>query len=207
MFAQARVFSQIPRAELAVLAEMMQTGVVPRGARSARSASRPIASTWWRAARSPSSLKNGTTPARLRAGDVLGEYGMVAASARTATVKVADEDAVPLARLRAPARTSSASRRPYGCSSRRGPSASSRRSGANCLDRDSSRDAREAGRTREKRLTCCQDGRIAGVLPMNAGGQRWSLHCSRRTWDARRGSSASVSRAESDGGFGKWLTA
>ncbi|MFO0742297.1 MAG: cyclic nucleotide-binding domain-containing protein [Labilithrix sp.] len=98
VLAQARVFSQIPRAELAVLAEMMQPESFPKGS-TVCEIGEPADRVYVVASGTLSVfLKNGTTPARhLRAGDVLGEYGMVAASARTATVKVADEDAVLLA--------------------------------------------------------------------------------------------------------------
>ena len=94
---QSRVFSQIPRAELAVLAEMMQPESFPKGS-TVFEVGEPADRVYVVASGTLSVfLKNSASPARaLRPGDVLGEYGMVAASARTATVK-ADDDAVLLA--------------------------------------------------------------------------------------------------------------
>lgn len=95
---QSRVFAQIPRAELAVLAEMMQPESFTKGStvfEKGEAADRVyvVASGTLEVF-----LKDGAPAARrLRMGDVLGEYGMVAASARTATVRVADDDAVLLA--------------------------------------------------------------------------------------------------------------
>lgn len=94
---QARVFAEIPRAELAVLAEMMQPETFPKGS-TVCEIGEPADRVYVVASGTLSVFLKGSDAAarRLRAGDVLGEYGMVAAASRTATVK-AEDDAVLLA--------------------------------------------------------------------------------------------------------------
>ncbi|MBX3227341.1 MAG: cyclic nucleotide-binding domain-containing protein [Labilithrix sp.] len=96
VLAHARVFAQIPRGDLAVLAEMMQTESFLKG-NTVVEVGEPADRVYVVASGTLSVYVPGTaTRARqLRAGDVLGEYGMVASAARTATVK-ADEDSVLL---------------------------------------------------------------------------------------------------------------
>ena len=96
ILAHARVFAKIPRNDLAVLAEMMQTESFLKG-NTVVEVGEPADRVYVVASGTLSVWLPGLeTRARLlRPGDVLGEYGMVAAAARTATVK-ADEDSVLL---------------------------------------------------------------------------------------------------------------
>lgn len=96
VLAQCAVFASVPRADLAVLAEMMRTEAFHAGATVVEIGENADAVFVVASGTLSVFLLGATEPVRqMRRGDVLGEYGLVGSATRTARVR-ADEEAVLL---------------------------------------------------------------------------------------------------------------